>query len=152
MTLKQIAEQIQIHESTLRLYRDEFDEFIPASGEGRRRRYESSGLGLLKQIAEWKRQGRSAVTIRQELARTTTPQEKRKAVTQEERIAEIAATLAFQTSEIALLRAEIGALRAEVGRLVEAIQSSAQNGNTIEAVQRERLLARNATLRDAERR
>ncbi|MBC8136105.1 MAG: MerR family transcriptional regulator [Fibrella sp.] len=140
MTLKEIAESLQAPESTVRLYRDEFAEFIPAIGEGRRRRYEIGAIETLKTIVERKKAGISGANIRQELARTCTPQEKRRAVTQEDRIAVILLALESQGSEIAMLRSEIGSLRNEIGRLVALLSVERQGGRTMESIQRERIM------------
>ena len=137
MTLKEIAVLLRAPESTIRLYRDEFEEFLPATGEGRRRRYESRTIETLKLITERKKAGVASASIRQELARTYTPHEKRRAVTQEERVAGIQNTLAAQGGEIALLRAEVGELRAEIGRLVALLRAERQGGRTMETLQRE---------------
>lgn len=139
MTLKHIAQQIAVPESTLRLYRDEFAEFVPATGEGRRRRYDDEAARILRQIAEWKKAGASATTIRQELARTQTPTERKQTATQEERIAQVLMAIAGQTNEIALLRAEVGVLRSELGRLITLIAAEQGGAKAMEAVQRERL-------------
>ena len=139
MTLKQIAEQIKVPESTVRLYRDEFAEFVPATGEGRRRRYEAVAAQILTKIVEWKKAGASSATIRQELARTQTPQEKRRAITQEEQTMQVLVSLEAQKGELALLRVEVGALRNEIGRLVALLSADRQAGKTMEAIQREQL-------------
>lgn len=139
MTLKQIAQEIGTPESTLRLYRDEFDEFVPATGEGRRRRYEGGAAQTLKRIAEWKKAGASGATIRQELARTQTPLEIKRTQTQDERIAQVLIAVEGQGGEIALLRAEVGALRGEIGRLVAELSAERTGAKTMEAVQSERL-------------
>lgn len=139
MTLKQIATALDTPESTVRLYRDEFAEFIPATGEGRRRRYDSSAVETLKRIVGHKKAGMASATIRQELARTHTPQEKRHVVTQQDQIVAIHASLESQGGEIALLRAEVGAIRQEMARLVALLSAERQGGRTMESIQREML-------------
>ncbi len=137
MTLKEISERLDAPESTVRLYRDEFEEFLPAIGEGRRRRYDTGTIETLKLITERKKAGAPSATIRQELARTHTPHERRRAVTQEDRVAGIQSTLAAQGGEIALLRAEVGELRAEMGRLIALLRAERQGWRTMEMLQRE---------------
>ncbi|MBC8140996.1 MAG: MerR family transcriptional regulator [Armatimonadetes bacterium] len=139
MTLKQIAQQIAVPESTLRLYRDEFNEFVPATGEGRRRRYNDAAAQTLHKIVEWKKAGTGANAIRQELARTQTPMERKNSATQDERIAQVLTVLGGQGSEIAMLRAEVGVLRSEMGRLIALLSADQSGAKTMEAVQRERL-------------
>ena len=139
MTLKQIAQEIRIPESTLRLQRDAFAEFVPATGEGRRRRYDAIAARTLKQIAEWKKSGVSTATIRQELSRTQTPMETKRTETLEERMAQLLTILLTQGGEMALLRAEVGALRGELGRLVGLLSAERAGTQTMETVQREQL-------------
>ena len=47
LTIKEIADQLQMPATTLRGYRDEFDEFLPHEGEGRFRRYSYECIQLL---------------------------------------------------------------------------------------------------------
>jgi DNA-binding transcriptional MerR regulator len=124
-TLKLIAGEAGVPESTVRIYRDEFEEFLPANGEGRRRRYEEDAAARLKQILLWKRSGWSATQIRDELRKENAPQARVRRRTTEERLDEMTAILRTQGSEILLLRAEVGALRAEIGNLVAAIRQDA---------------------------
>jgi DNA-binding transcriptional MerR regulator len=124
-TLKEAAEVIGIPETTLRLYRDEFDEWIPTQGEGRRRRYDERGMVALRKIVEGKRAGWSAGKIRDELARDRTPVARARNRNTEERLDEIAARLQAQASEMALLRVEVGALREELRRLTEVLRRDA---------------------------
>lgn len=135
MNLKEIARVIAVPESTVRLYRDEFEEFLPAVGEGRRRRYDDGAVVTLRRIVEWKKSGMAGATIRQELARTSTPQEKRRVVTQEDRMTALLAALESQAGEIAALRAEVGSLRNEVGRLVGVLSADGRGGRTMESIQ-----------------
>ncbi len=139
MTLKHIAQQIAAPESTLRLYRDEFAGFVPATGEGRRRRYDDAAAQTLRQIMEWKKGGLSAETIRQELTRTQTPAERKRMIAQDERVAQVLTAIEGQGSEIALLRAEVGVLRSELGRLIALLSAERTGVQAMEAVQRERL-------------
>ena len=124
-TLKLIATEAEVPESTVRIYRDEFEEFLPANGEGRRRRYDDEASARLKQILQWKRSGWTATQIRDELRKENAPQARVRRRTTEERLDEITAILRTQGSEILLLRAEIGALRSEIGNLVAAIRQDA---------------------------
>jgi DNA-binding transcriptional MerR regulator len=135
MTLKQIAEEIGLPESSVRLYRDEFEEFLVATGEGRRRRYGTDALETMQRIVALKKAGASGATIRQELLRTHTPQEVKRARTQEERLTDVIVLLSAQQSEIALLRAEVGALRGEIGRLVTLLEQERHAVPTMESVQ-----------------
>jgi DNA-binding transcriptional MerR regulator len=124
-TLKEIAEAVSIPESTLRLYRDEFEEYLPAMGEGRRRRYADSTATLLRQVVEWKKKGWSATQIRDGLAKVQRPQDKARRRTTDERLDEIAARLITQQSEVAALRIEVGALREEIRNLTDALRQPA---------------------------
>ena len=137
MTLKQLSEHLMTPESTVRVYRDEFTDFLPAVGEGRRRRYDSGTVETLKVIIERKKAGVASANIRQELARTHTPQEKRRAATQEDRIAGIHQAIESQGGEIALLRAEVGGLRDEMQRLVLLLRAERHGRATMGMIQRE---------------
>ncbi len=137
MTLKDIAKELGAPESTLRLYRDEFAEFIPATGEGRRRRYDAPAAETLRVILVGKKAGASGATIRQGLARSSEPRERKRAVTQEDRDAQLLVVIEAQGGEIALLRAEVGALRSEIGRLVTTLAAQRSGGKTMETIQRE---------------
>lgn len=50
MTLKEIAKQLDVPESSLRKYREIFSEFIPSVGSGRSRRYRADATEVLKDI------------------------------------------------------------------------------------------------------
>ena len=132
-TLKLIASEVDVPESTVRIYRDEFEEFLPTSGEGRRRRYDDASAARLTQIVQWKRSGWTAPQIRDELRKEALPQARVRRRTTEERLDEIAAVLRVQGSEITLLRAEVGTLRMEIRKLVTAIEQDAPP--TMEQVQ-----------------
>ena len=125
LTLKEIAQTVQMPESTLRLYRDEFEEFLPAHGEARRRRYSETTAANLRRVAGWKRDGWTATQIRDTLAREAEPEAKARRRNTDERLDEIAALLRAQAGEVAMLRVEVGALRAEVGRLASLLRADA---------------------------
>lgn len=116
---------VSVPESTLRLYRDEFEEYLPAIGEGRRRRYAYTTAALLRQVVEWKKKGWSATQIRDGLAKVQRPQEKARRRTTDERLDEIAARLMAQQSEVTALHVEVGALREEIRRLTEILRQPA---------------------------
>lgn len=132
-TLKLIAAEAAVPESTVRIYRDEFEEFLPTSGEGRRRRYDEASAARLTQIVQWKRSGWTAPQIRDELRKEALPQMRVRRRTTEERLDEIAAILRAQGGEIMLLRAEVGTLRLEIRKLVTTIEQDAPP--TMEQVQ-----------------
>src|SRR5947208_8285610 len=51
-TLREIARELNLPESTIRYYRDAFEAYIPAVGMGRRRRYPAEALDILRVIAD----------------------------------------------------------------------------------------------------
>jgi DNA-binding transcriptional MerR regulator len=51
-TLREIARELNLPESTIRYYRDAFEIYIPAVGLGRRRRYPAKALDILRVIAD----------------------------------------------------------------------------------------------------
>jgi len=52
MTLKDIAKQLDVPESSLRKYRELFSDFIPGVGTGRSRRYRAEAVDILKDIRD----------------------------------------------------------------------------------------------------
>jgi len=68
LTIKEIAQVLNIPESTARYYRDKWPEYIPTSGQGRNKRYEPAAVDILRLIAEGLRNGRSATEIENELS------------------------------------------------------------------------------------
>jgi len=51
-TLRELADQLALPESTVRYYRDAFLDHIPSVGTGRRRRYPPAALAVLRSIAK----------------------------------------------------------------------------------------------------
>lgn len=121
-TLKSIAAAAGLPESTVRIYRDEFEEFLEAMGEGRRRRYGPESAERLARICTWKRDGRTNSQIRDDLAREARPQARTRRRTTEDRLDELAALMRAQASEMTLLRAEVGSLRAALRDLIAAME------------------------------
>ena len=124
-TLKEVAAECGLPESTLRLYRDEFDALIETEGEGRKRRYNERGTETLRQIVQYKRAGWGAGQIREALQKRLEPRELKRRRTEAERMDEIIARLTAQDGQIAALRVEVGTLRTELARLVEVLQGQA---------------------------
>ncbi len=52
MTIAEVAKELNIPESTARYYRDNFIDFIPSVGEGRKKRYRPETVEVLRFIAE----------------------------------------------------------------------------------------------------
>lgn len=52
MTLKEIAKQLDVPESSLRKYRETFSAFVPSVGTGRSRRYRADAIEVLKDIRD----------------------------------------------------------------------------------------------------
>ncbi len=63
-TIREIARQLALPESTVRDYRDAFVEHIPAVGTGRRRRYPADAVAILRSVAH----GFAASKSREEIA------------------------------------------------------------------------------------
>jgi DNA-binding transcriptional MerR regulator len=51
-TLRDLARELSLPESTIRYYRDQFSRFLPTVGTGRRRRYPPEAIGLLRFVAD----------------------------------------------------------------------------------------------------
>lgn len=116
MTMREIARQCAIPESTLRVWRDEFEAFLPAEGEGKRRRYSEATQEQLVTLVEWKKVGMPSEQIRSELVRRAAPQEKQRRRTTETQLEELLGLVRAQASELAALRAEVGELRRQLGQ------------------------------------
>ena len=71
-TLRDIAAQLQLPESTTRYYRDAFAVHIPTVGTGRRRRYPEEAVAILRSVAEAYAAGKSHAQIDAELFGGTT--------------------------------------------------------------------------------
>lgn len=69
LTIAEISKQLDIPESTVRFYRDRFEDYIPYVGHGRRRRYKREAIEVIRIIAEGMQSQRSAEEIEQELIR-----------------------------------------------------------------------------------
>jgi DNA-binding transcriptional MerR regulator len=52
LTVRELADQLSLPESTVRYYRDAFLDHVPAVGTGRRRRYPPAALAVLRSVAE----------------------------------------------------------------------------------------------------
>lgn len=52
MTIAEIAKELDIPESTARYYRDNFIDYVPSVGEGRKKRYRPETVEVLRLIAE----------------------------------------------------------------------------------------------------
>ena len=63
LTLRQVAEELGLPESTVRYYRDAFLDHIPSVGTGRRRRYPPPAVAVLRSIAQGYAAGRSRERI-----------------------------------------------------------------------------------------
>lgn len=125
MTIRAVAASVGVPESTVRLYREEFDEFIEGMGEGRRRRLTEEGAATLKRVVAWKREGWPSVQVRDVLSRERQPRERARSRTVEERLDVLIALGRTQEKEVALLRVQVGALRDEVAGLQAALEQDA---------------------------
>jgi DNA-binding transcriptional MerR regulator len=63
LTLKQVADKLDLPESTVRYYRDAFLDHIPLIGTGRRRRYPPAAVAVLRTLAAGYAAGRSREAI-----------------------------------------------------------------------------------------
>jgi DNA-binding transcriptional MerR regulator len=63
LTIKEISKRLQIPESTLRWYRDKFSDYLPASGEGRQKRYSLDSLNVFRFIASAMREGKTVAEV-----------------------------------------------------------------------------------------
>jgi DNA-binding transcriptional MerR regulator len=63
LTLRQVADELGLPESTVRYYRDAFLDHIPSVGTGRRRRYPPPAVAVLRSVARGYAAGRSREQI-----------------------------------------------------------------------------------------
>jgi DNA-binding transcriptional MerR regulator len=63
LTLKEVADKLELPESTVRYYRDAFLDHIPSIGTGRRRRYPPAAVAVLRTLAAGYAAGRSREAI-----------------------------------------------------------------------------------------
>jgi DNA-binding transcriptional MerR regulator len=66
-TIREIAQELNLPESTVRYYRDAFPEHIATVGTGRRRRYPGEAIAVLRSIADGYGKGQSRDEIEAEL-------------------------------------------------------------------------------------
>ena len=59
LTVRQVADELGLPESTVRYYRDAFLDHIPFVGMARRRRYPPAAVAVLRTIAQGYAEGRS---------------------------------------------------------------------------------------------
>lgn len=69
LTVAEIAQRLDLPESTVRYYRDRFKAYVPVVGEGRQRRYPQEAVEVFRMIAEGLRGGGSAATVEDALSR-----------------------------------------------------------------------------------
>jgi DNA-binding transcriptional MerR regulator len=69
LTLKEISRRLNVPESSIRYYRDRFEEYLPARGEGRKRRYRSEALEIFRTIVQGYKNDRNAEEIKDHLER-----------------------------------------------------------------------------------
>ena len=62
-TIREIARELALPESTVRYYRDAFVEYVPAIGTGRRRRYPADAVAILRLVAHGFATGKSREEI-----------------------------------------------------------------------------------------
>ncbi|NPV53286.1 MAG: MerR family transcriptional regulator [Firmicutes bacterium] len=56
-SLREIADMLHVPESTLRTWRDQFAEFVPARGSGKTRKYGNLALEVFRRIATYREKG-----------------------------------------------------------------------------------------------
>jgi len=67
-TIQEISKLLNVPESTLRYWRDKYEDFIPMVGEGRKRRYKEEAVIVLKRIAELSAEELTAEDIAERLS------------------------------------------------------------------------------------
>ncbi len=64
LTLKEISRRLQVPESSIRYYRDRFLDYLPARGQGRKRRYKRQALDIFRTIVQGYKNDRNAEEIK----------------------------------------------------------------------------------------
>jgi DNA-binding transcriptional MerR regulator len=67
-TIRDVARELGLPESTVRYYRDAFSAYLPSVGTGRRRRYPPEAIPLLRLVAEGYAQNRPRAEVEQALS------------------------------------------------------------------------------------
>ncbi|WP_425057684.1 hypothetical protein SCACP_22180 [Sporomusa carbonis] len=67
LSIKDISQEIGIPQSTLRYYRDLFLEYLPATGEGKKKRFYPEAVAVFEAIAKGMHQNKNAEEIAAEL-------------------------------------------------------------------------------------
>lgn len=67
-TIRDVARELGLPESTVRYYRNAFSAYLPSVGTGRRRRYPAEAIPLLRLVAEGYAQNRPRAEIEQALS------------------------------------------------------------------------------------
>ena len=68
LTIKEIAQRLNVPESNIRYYRDKFERFLPYVGEGRKRRYKPEALEIFAFIVNEFAQNKSSEEVEKILA------------------------------------------------------------------------------------
>jgi DNA-binding transcriptional MerR regulator len=68
LTIAEIAKRLDQPESTIRSWRDKYDDFIPSAGDGRKRRYKDGALQVFQSIAVMAAEGLTARDIAERLS------------------------------------------------------------------------------------
>jgi DNA-binding transcriptional MerR regulator len=68
-TIKELAQELDVGESTVRYWRDRYGDFLPSVGQGRKKRYRSTAVDVLRFIQERANRSETAVDIKEALSR-----------------------------------------------------------------------------------
>ena len=68
LTIKEIAQRLNVPESNIRYYRDKFERFLPYVGEGRKRRYKPEALEVFALIVNEFAQNKNSEEVEKSLA------------------------------------------------------------------------------------
>lgn len=122
-TISEIAKLLKIPESTARYYRDKFNEYIPATGTGRAKRYLPQAMEAMRIIADMMKENVPSENIEAALedrfgvsVNTLNEPQQQIATTQQQLIdpAPFLGLMTQQNAEIALLRKEIENLHQKI--------------------------------------
>jgi DNA-binding transcriptional MerR regulator len=69
LTIRDIAASLGAPESTIRHWRDQFDEFLPSVGQGKRKRYRKTAIEVLRFVQDRLNRNETATEIREALSR-----------------------------------------------------------------------------------
>ncbi len=122
LTIAEFAKRYELPESTARFYCKRFRDFLPHSGQGKRRRYHEESLPVFEAILQGMGQEKNAAMVEEFLTRRF----QRRGVTAPRTVAQMPDTHPTTLPEVPLAPPEQGRLETIMQRQAEALQQVAE--------------------------